>query len=62
MPPAHLFRRHRLRAARAYLLSAQASVAEVAATFGFPSASHFSRVYRGEFARSPVEDLRQMLA
>ena len=58
LAPAALFRRHRLRAARAALRATGLSVGTVAAHFGFASAAHFARVYRIAFGRPPGTETR----
>lgn len=54
--PRRFYRRIRLEHGRTLLIQTAAPIVEVAAACGFESPSHFSRAYRGEFARTPSEE------
>jgi AraC family transcriptional regulator, glycine betaine-responsive activator len=44
----------RLRRARKLLVQSEQSITEIVAACGFNSNSHFSKVFRGNFGKSPV--------
>lgn len=52
--PKHYYMEKRLHRARNLLVQTENSVTEVAMACGFQSTSHFSKVYRAHFGRSPV--------
>jgi transcriptional regulator GlxA family with amidase domain len=52
--PRTYFMEMRLHRARNMLVQTEQSVTEIAMATGFRSASHFSRVYRGHFGKSPL--------
>lgn len=52
--PKQYFMELRLHRARNLLVQTEQSVTEIAMACGFRSTSHFSKVYRGQFGRSPV--------
>ena len=52
--PKHYFVEMRLRPAQNLLVQSEQSVTEIAMACGFQSTSHFSKVYRAHFGRSPL--------
>lgn len=52
--PKHYFMEMRLHRARNLLVQTEQSITEIAMACGFRSTSHFSKVFRGVFGRSPV--------
>ncbi|NEY90294.1 GlxA family transcriptional regulator [Tabrizicola oligotrophica] len=52
--PKHYYMEMRLNRARNLLVQSEQSVTEIAMACGFRSTSHFSKVYRGHFGKSPV--------
>lgn len=52
--PKHYFVEMRLRRAQNLLVQSEQSVTEIAMACGFQSTSHFSKVYRAHFGRSPL--------
>jgi transcriptional regulator GlxA family with amidase domain len=52
--PKHYFMEMRLHRARNLLVQSEQSITEIAMACGFRSSSHFSKVYRSAFGRSPV--------
>lgn len=52
--PKHYFMEMRLNRAQNLLVQTEQSVTEVAMACGFQSTSHFSKVFRGHFGRSPL--------
>jgi AraC family transcriptional regulator, glycine betaine-responsive activator len=52
--PKHYFMEMRLNRARNLLVQSEQSVTEIAMACGFQSTSHFSKVYRAQFGRSPM--------
>ena len=52
--PKHYFMELRLYRARNLLVQTEQSITEIAMACGFRSTSHFSKVYRGAYGRSPI--------
>lgn len=52
--PKHYFMEMRLNRAQTLLVQTEQSITEVAMACGFQSTSHFSKVFRGHFGRSPL--------
>ena len=52
--PKHYFMELRLHRARNLLVQTEQSITEIAMACGFRSTSHFSKVYRGAYGRSPI--------
>lgn len=52
--PKHYFMEMRLNRAQNLLVQTEQSITEVAMACGFQSTSHFSKVFRGHFGRSPL--------
>jgi transcriptional regulator GlxA family with amidase domain len=52
--PKHYFMEMRLHRAQNLLVQSEQSVTEIAMACGFQSTSHFSKVYRASFGRSPI--------
>lgn len=52
--PKHYFLEMRLHRARNLLVQTEQSITEIAMACGFRSTSHFSKVYRGVYGRSPI--------
>ena len=52
--PKHYFMEMRLNRAQNLLVQTEQSVTEIAMACGFQSTSHFSKVYRSHFGRSPL--------
>lgn len=52
--PKHYYMEMRLHRARNMLLQTEHSVTEIAMASGFRSTSHFSKVFRAQFGRSPI--------
>lgn len=52
--PKHYFTEMRLRRAQNLLVQTEQSITEIAMACGFQSTSHFSKVFRGFFGRSPL--------
>ena len=54
LSPKHYFMEMRLHRAQNLLVQSEQSVTEIAMACGFQSTSHFSKVYRAHFGRSPL--------
>ncbi len=52
--PKHYFMELRLNRAQNLLVQSEQSITEIAMACGFRSTSHFSKVFRGHFGRSPI--------
>lgn len=52
--PKHYFMEMRLNRARNLLVQTEQSITEIAIACGFRSSSHFSKVFRGQFGKSPL--------
>lgn len=52
--PKHYFMEMRLQRARNLLVQSENSITEIAMACGFRSNSHFSKVFRGHFGKSPI--------
>jgi transcriptional regulator GlxA family with amidase domain len=52
--PKHYFMEMRLHRAQNLLVQSEQSVTEIAMACGFQTTSHFSKVYRAHFGRSPI--------
>ena len=58
--PKHYFMEMRLNRARNLLLQTEQSITEIAMACGFRSTSHFSKVFRAHFGKSPVSQRTTM--
>lgn len=54
--PKHYFMEMRLNRAQNLLLQTEQSITEIAMACGFRSTSHFSKVFRGHFGKSPISN------
>ena len=58
--PKHYFMEMRLNRAQNLLVQSELSVTEIAMACGFQTTSHFSKVYRAHFGRSPIAQRAKM--